>query len=76
LVHKPKEYFVNQGCGLKGMADALVAHVMPRQTAEFSVDQGNQPGKCVFAAELHLAQQHGDFSGRVRHQNTSLALPF
>ena len=65
-----EEGFVDQGCGLKCVAGALIFNVVAGQPPQLLVDQRKQTGEGILAAEFPLGQQTGDLPGRVCHCST------
>jgi hypothetical protein len=72
LVCKRQKCLVDQRRGLKGVAGALVTHIVRRWPAEFPIDKWNRSGEGILAAEFPFGQQKGGLPGGVKPQNNPL----
>ena len=72
-VHPPQIRLVHKRGGLQTVPNALVTHVLPRDTMEFVVDERSQLLERLFVALPPFQQQSGNFRGTVR--NTAILSP-
>ena len=68
LPGEPQVRLVDQGCGLQGVAVALLAQEVRGQPLELVVNQRNQFRQGLAVAVFHFGQQHGYLARGILHR--------